>query len=254
MQPTPMLAGALLLFALVAAPRAEAALPLLNGSCPGGLEIHADEGGPVYVNGREAVLKRFNDHYYEARDAGSGTTVSIDTSGEVARLSYTGPGRANGVCSVAAAPGPEHAQAPATTGAAEVTCESRDHRKQECDMDTAGEVRLVRQLSHDACVEGQTWGLARHSVWVTDGCRAVFRNVSATGSHGHHRDPAPPAAGAGDLQAACDARAGARGTPVTRVPVGSASTELIIDYPDGRFLCMVRNDGLVTSLTRLRAR
>ncbi|UWX04221.1 hypothetical protein H1235_02535 [Pseudoxanthomonas sp. NC8] len=54
--------------------------------------------------------------------------------------------------------------------------------------------------------------------------------------------------------AAFDARVGARGTLVTRLPVASEATELIVDYPDGRFLCMVRNDGQVTSLTRLRQR
>ena len=118
-------------------------------------------------------------------------------------------------------------------------------------MDTRGEVQLVRQLSHGACVGGQTWGLAKHSVWVTEGCRAVFRNVSASPHPGNYP---PPASAAGDLQAACDARAGARGTLVTRVPVGSAATELIIDYPDGRFLCMARNDGQVTSLTPIRKR
>jgi hypothetical protein len=31
-------------------------------------------------------------------------------------------------------------------------------------------------------------------------------------------------------------------------------TELIVDYPDGRYLCMVRNDGQVQSLTQLRKR
>jgi len=56
----------------------------------------------------------------------------------------------------------------------EVTCESNDKRQVECPMNTRGEVRVVRQLSKTACVEGVSWGLSRHSVWVKDGCRAVF--------------------------------------------------------------------------------
>jgi putative component of toxin-antitoxin plasmid stabilization module len=47
-------------------------------------------------------------------------------------------------------------------------------------------------------------------------------------------------------------RAGASGALVTRVPVNDGITELIVDYPDGRYLCMARNDGLVMSLMRLK--
>ena len=42
---------------------AMAAVPFINASCPGGLDVHADEGGPVYVQGRETTLKRFNDRF-----------------------------------------------------------------------------------------------------------------------------------------------------------------------------------------------
>jgi hypothetical protein len=42
-------------------------------------------------------------------------------------------------------------------------------------------------------------------------------------------------------------RKGAQGTLVTQMPVGSDYQELIIDYPDGRFLCMMRNNGQVQS-------
>ena len=38
----------------------------VNATCPGGIEIHADEGGAVYINGDEARLKKFNDNYFEA--------------------------------------------------------------------------------------------------------------------------------------------------------------------------------------------
>jgi len=111
-----MFSSALLALALPLAGEASAALPLLNATCPGGLEVHVDEGGPVYVNGREATLKRFNDNYYEARDAQSGTTISINRAADGSvDVSYTGKGRANGVCTVAgtAQSAPAAANAPA---------------------------------------------------------------------------------------------------------------------------------------------
>ena len=63
---------------------------------------------------------------------------------------------------------------PLAAVADEVTSESVDRKRAECPMDTRGEVRLVRQVSRTACVEGQNWGLFKHSVWVDGGCSAVF--------------------------------------------------------------------------------
>jgi hypothetical protein len=42
-------------------------IPLFNATCPGGIEVHADEGGPVFFNGKETQLKKFNDNYYFTR-------------------------------------------------------------------------------------------------------------------------------------------------------------------------------------------
>jgi len=99
---------------------AHAGLPQLNAICPGGLDVHVDQGGPVYVNGKEAKLKRSNDNYYEATDAKSGTVISItnkpDGSSDV---SYTGKNRANGVCQVAHSSGPASASVPAFAAARE---------------------------------------------------------------------------------------------------------------------------------------
>ena len=79
-----------------------AAIPQLNYTCPGKIEVHADQGGPVYINGKEAKLKVFNKNYYEAK--GSGVTISININPDgTPGVSYTGPGRNNGICSEAQA-------------------------------------------------------------------------------------------------------------------------------------------------------
>ncbi|MBN4959825.1 DUF3011 domain-containing protein [Stenotrophomonas maltophilia] len=234
---------------------AMAAVPFFNASCPGGIDVHADEGGPVYVQGREATLKRFNDRYFEARDANGGITLSISRSDDgTPQISYTGRGGANVICQVSSSGAPAPAAnsvrpRDAAAGDAalprEVTCESTGQQQVSCDLNTRGNVEIVRQLSRTRCEEGKNWGLARHSVWVNGGCRAVFRNVSSVAT------PAP----AGDTAlGSCNMRKGAQGTLVTQMPVGSDYQELIIDYPDGRFLCMMRNNGQVQSLTPVRRR
>jgi len=243
-----------LLCSAFAAP-AMAAVPFFNATCPGGLDVHADAGGSVYVQGREAALKRFNDRYFEARDAQSGVTLSITTAGDGApQISYTGRGGANGICQVSGGGASGEAQRPDrhrrdddddAVLPREVTCESNDQRQVSCEMDTRGNVEIARQLSRTRCEQGQNWGLSRHSVWVSGGCRAVFRNTSRA---------AYTAPGGDNALGACNTRKGAQGNVVTQVPVGSDYQELIIDYPDGRFLCMLRNNGEVQSVTPVRHR
>jgi len=94
---------------------------------------------------------------------------------------------------------------PLAAVADEVTCESVDRKRAECDMDTRGEVRLVRQLSKTRCVEGQTWGLFKHSVWVDGGCSAVFASGSSLQESGHAATGgAAPAGGAAANQVTCE--------------------------------------------------
>ena len=88
--------------ATAAAAPAAGNIALLNATCPGDIAVHADEGGPVFINSREAKLGVFNDNYYEATDAESGVTVSVSTDAAgVQTVSYTGKGGANGICTVA---------------------------------------------------------------------------------------------------------------------------------------------------------
>lgn len=56
-----------------------------------------------------------------------------------------------------------------------IRCESDRGHRHECSFDGFGRVELLRQVSRTACIEGRTWGVGgRHSVWVSDGCRADF--------------------------------------------------------------------------------
>ncbi len=58
-----------------------------------------------------------------------------------------------------------------------LTCQSDDYRYRMCSVDTGrgSDVRIVRQLSDTACIEGRTWGWNRAGIWVSGGCAAVFR-------------------------------------------------------------------------------
>ncbi|MES2870741.1 MAG: hypothetical protein V4749_14355 [Pseudomonadota bacterium] len=78
---------------------ANAGIPLVNVTCPGNIEVHADEGGPIYINGKEAKLKKFSETYFEAK--GSNVTISLMVNPDGSpSVSYTGKGKANGVCQV----------------------------------------------------------------------------------------------------------------------------------------------------------
>lgn len=86
-----------LIGAVLASTSVRADVPLLNFTCADGISVHADEGGPVYIDGKEAKLEVFNDDYSEASLDGTTISIAINTDGTLG-LSYTGPGGANGVC------------------------------------------------------------------------------------------------------------------------------------------------------------
>ncbi|RPE81500.1 DUF3011 family protein [Vulcaniibacterium tengchongense] len=67
----------------------------------------------------------------------------------------------------------------AATGARVLRCESRGSRWQHCPADVSGGIELVRQLSKNACIRGQSWGADTRGVWVSGGCRAEFRMMAA---------------------------------------------------------------------------
>ncbi len=69
----------------------------------------------------------------------------------------------------------------------QVVCKSTHFRRHECPADTRGGVRLLQQTS-GICTRGSTWGVTPRSVWVTNGCRAIFAVVPGPGG-------SPPPAG-----------------------------------------------------------
>ncbi|WP_262966555.1 hypothetical protein [Methylobacter psychrophilus] len=76
----------------------KAGLPLFNFSCPTGIDVHGDDqGGSIYINGRQANVKKFNDNYYEVNDSGIFISINRNPDGSLA-LSYTRQGSANGIC------------------------------------------------------------------------------------------------------------------------------------------------------------
>jgi hypothetical protein len=57
----------------------------------------------------------------------------------------------------------------------QVTCSSNDGKRNYCNVDTRGGVRLVNQRSGSPCIQGQTWGYNQGAIWVDRGCRADFQ-------------------------------------------------------------------------------
>lgn len=71
-----------------------ASLPLFNGKGSIG-NVHIDDGGPVYLNGKEMKLKKINPDYYEAKGNGIILSIAISEDGS-ALVNWTGKSRAHG--------------------------------------------------------------------------------------------------------------------------------------------------------------
>ncbi len=71
-------------------------------------------------------------------------------------------------------------------------CESSNNRTERCSS-AGGRAQFIRQLSNTPCVRGQSWGSDSRGVWVSNGCRALFRTSYGNGygngygnNHGGH--------------------------------------------------------------------
>jgi len=54
------------------------------------------------------------------------------------------------------------------------SCESKNDRKNYCDIPKRGHVEIYKQRSASPCTYGRSWGVDGNSVWVKNGCRAEF--------------------------------------------------------------------------------
>lgn len=90
-----LMAGAL----LAVSGTAMADIPFLDATCPGKVQVHADQDGPITINGKEAKLKTLNDNAYEATDGNVVISLTVDADG-TPTVSYTGKNKAHGICQV----------------------------------------------------------------------------------------------------------------------------------------------------------
>ena len=84
-------------------------------------------------------------------------------------------------------------------------CESRDGRTERCNTH-GGRVQFVRQLSDTPCVRGQSWGIDSRGVWVSNGCRALFRANGNNGNGGYGGRPGNNSGGYGSDTVRCESR------------------------------------------------
>ncbi|HEY9131019.1 MAG TPA: DUF3011 domain-containing protein [Dyella sp.] len=62
----------------------------------------------------------------------------------------------------------------------DVYCASNDGRDARCRTPWR-DSEMAQQMSRASCIRGRTWGNDRYGVWVTDGCRATFREARRGG-------------------------------------------------------------------------
>lgn len=84
---------------LMATTAAQAKVPFFNATCGGGIEVHADEGGPIYINGKEAKLTKVGEGYM-AKLGHDSIDFFVNPDGSIT-ASWTGKHGANGICTVA---------------------------------------------------------------------------------------------------------------------------------------------------------
>ncbi|MGZ4814744.1 MAG: DUF3011 domain-containing protein [Terriglobales bacterium] len=71
-----------------------------------------------------------------------------------------------------------------------INCSSNDMGYHTCQIGPNNGVRMIRQLSGNPCVQGETFGLNRDSIWVNNGCRADFEVFQNGNNNGYNRQGA----------------------------------------------------------------
>lgn len=77
----------------------QARVIFFNATCGNGVTVHADEGGPVYINGKLAKLTTIDRETYEARQGEVTVHVGRNAEGSLVVISST-KGGAEGICEV----------------------------------------------------------------------------------------------------------------------------------------------------------
>ncbi|MGE7957046.1 hypothetical protein ACQKQA_10700 [Pseudomonas sp. NPDC089530] len=72
-------------------------IPLFNVDCPGEVPVSAEQGGPVFINGKQAQTKTVNERYFEAKGAGVTVSISVEDDDSVV-VTYTGKQGDSGIC------------------------------------------------------------------------------------------------------------------------------------------------------------
>ncbi|MBS0566427.1 MAG: DUF3011 domain-containing protein [Proteobacteria bacterium] len=72
-------------------------------------------------------------------------------------------------------------------GGKTIECDSTGGAQHRCSAPGYMGARLVQQVSHSACTEGETWGFDQGdpAVWVSDGCRGKFELIREQGRGGY---------------------------------------------------------------------
>lgn len=72
-------------------------IPLFNVSCPGNLAVSADQGGPVYINGKQVKSSAVDDRHFQVKTADTSLSISVEEDDSVT-VKYTDKHGASGLC------------------------------------------------------------------------------------------------------------------------------------------------------------
>lgn len=92
-------AASLALAAFCLASPAEARVPAFSAACPGRIDVQADNGGRIFINGQPARVRPFNNRSYEARLGPIVVSVNVGPGGRL-DVSSRMRGTGNGMCQV----------------------------------------------------------------------------------------------------------------------------------------------------------
>lgn len=76
-------AASLMMAAFWLATPAEASVPAFSAACPGRIDVQADNGGRIFINGQPARVRAFDNRSYEARLGPIAVSVTVGPGGRV---------------------------------------------------------------------------------------------------------------------------------------------------------------------------